>query len=447
MPAAAILAQPIPVTAPVGDTKPAGRAAATDSPSVFAEMVSTVEAGADEPAPGPSTRAPAAALHPHPTTRRLTTEAEDAPPLAAPPAVVADEASDENPAKEATASNAEVLPADVAQDAEAPAATLVPVPMQPVPALVTALQGGATSAAAAAARSVDLETPQDASESSEAADQPEAEAEALSPQLASALAAKAAPLKAAPVNASTNSQGAVSAATTAASTPSDAAQASATSDSASPTAPATPAASTPASPPAASASAPQQAGAAQTLLAEAPLQSDAPAQNLGSTAPPPASAAQPPSVVTPSVSQMSQVAMDTTVQIAAQITRKLEGRSTRFEMGLTPEGLGRVNISLDIDSGGKLTARLAFDNPLAATEMRGKADELRRELQDAGFTIANDGLEFSDRESSPGGGFDRRQGQAFAGASRINADADLTQPAPAAWMSLTLRPRGVDMKV
>ena len=152
-------------------------------------------------------------------------------------------------------------------------------------------------------------------------------------------------------------------------------------------------------------------------------------------------------VVVTHASNLAQVTVETTVQIAAQITRKLEGRSTRFEMGMTPEGLGRVDISLDIDSGGKLTARLAFDNPLAATEMRGKADELRRELQDAGFTIANDGLEFSERQSSPGGGFDRRQGRAFAGASRINADADLAQPTPAAWVSLSLTPRGVDMKV
>lgn len=172
----------------------------------------------------------------------------------------------------------------------------------------------------------------------------------------------------------------------------------------------------------------------------------APAQPV-STGPTPAAApAQTAAVFLTQASHLAQATVETTVQISAQITRKLEGRSTRFEMGLTPEGLGRVDISLDIDSGGKLTARLAFDNPLAATEMRGKADELRRELQDAGFTIANDGLEFSERQSSSHDGFDRRQGRAFAGASRLNAEADLTQPAPA-WVSLSLTPRGVDMKV
>ena len=147
------------------------------------------------------------------------------------------------------------------------------------------------------------------------------------------------------------------------------------------------------------------------------------------------------------LSHLSQATIDTTAQIAAQISKTLAGRSTRFEMGLTPEGLGRVDVSLEIDASGQLAARLAFDNPLAATELRGRVDDLRRELQDAGFTIARDGLEFAERQSSSGGGFDRRQGRAFASASRIAADADLATPTPAAWTSLSLTPRGVDLKV
>ena len=187
---------------------------------------------------------------------------------------------------------------------------------------------------------------------------------------------------------------------------------------------------------------------ASIATVEAPANAAVPTGPVAAApAPSPAVSAPPAPVIVPNASNLSQVTVETTIQIAAQITRKLEGRSTRFEMGMTPEGLGRVDISLDIDAGGKLTARLAFDNPLAATEMRGRADELRRELQDAGFTIANDGLNFSERQASSDGGFDRRQGRAFAGASRINADADMTQPNPAAWVSLSLAPRGVDMKV
>ncbi len=152
--------------------------------------------------------------------------------------------------------------------------------------------------------------------------------------------------------------------------------------------------------------------------------------------------------VSASLSTLSHTAIEATAQIAAQITRRLEGRSTRFEMALSPEGLGRVDVSLDIDADGQLSARLAFDNPLAATDLRGRADELRRQLEDAGFTLARDALDFAERDaSSSGQGFDRRQGRAFAEASRRNDDADAAIPAPAAWISLSLTPQGVDMKV
>lgn len=153
-----------------------------------------------------------------------------------------------------------------------------------------------------------------------------------------------------------------------------------------------------------------------------------------------------------SLSTTSRASVETTAQIAAQIVRKLEGRSTRFEMALTPEGLGQVDVSLDIDADGQLVARLAFDNPLAATELRGRVDELRRQLQEAGFTVADDALSFSQRDPSAGQGsaFDRRpdprNARAFGAASRLSAEADLTAT-PARWMSLTLTPDRVDMKV
>lgn len=154
------------------------------------------------------------------------------------------------------------------------------------------------------------------------------------------------------------------------------------------------------------------------------------------------------------LSTLSHATIETTAQIAAQIVRKLEGRSTRFEMALTPEGLGQVDVSLDIDADGKLAARMAFDNPLAATELRGRVDELRRQLQDAGFTVADDALSFAERDASAGqqGGsaFDRqpdpRNARAFGAASRLQAEAD-RMATPAAWIPLTLTPDRVDMKV
>jgi flagellar hook-length control protein FliK len=150
------------------------------------------------------------------------------------------------------------------------------------------------------------------------------------------------------------------------------------------------------------------------------------------------------------LSQLSRVTIEATAQIAAQILRRLEGRSTRFEMALTPDELGRVDVKLDIDSEGRLNARLAFDNPAAATDLRGRADELRRQLEDAGFHLSKDAFEFAQRDSGSSA-FDRGQdsrndpSRAFAAASRLNTEIDVDQPP--GWLKLSLSPSGVDMKV
>lgn len=162
------------------------------------------------------------------------------------------------------------------------------------------------------------------------------------------------------------------------------------------------------------------------------------------------SAATPAQTRDVSLSGLSRATIDATAQIAAQILRKLEGRSTRFEMALTPDDLGRVDVKLDIDSEGRLAARLAFDNPVAATDLRGRVDDLRRELEDAGFHLADDAFEFAERDSGSSSfdrGQDARHGQnrAFAAASRLNAEIDVAQPPR--WMALSLSPAGVDLKV
>jgi flagellar hook-length control protein FliK len=150
------------------------------------------------------------------------------------------------------------------------------------------------------------------------------------------------------------------------------------------------------------------------------------------------------------LSTLSRATIDATAQIAAQILRKLEGRSTRFEIALRPDELGRVDVKLDIDAEGRLAARLAFDNPVAATDLRGRVDDLRRQLEAAGFQLADDAFEFTERDSGSSAfdrGQDSRHGQsrAFAAAARLNADIDMAQPPQ--WLALSLSPSGVDMKV
>jgi flagellar hook-length control protein FliK len=151
------------------------------------------------------------------------------------------------------------------------------------------------------------------------------------------------------------------------------------------------------------------------------------------------------------LSTLSRATVETTAQLAAQIARRLDSRSTRFDMVLTPEDLGRVDVSLEIGKDGQLSARLAFDNPAAAADLKGRADELRRQLQDAGFQVAGDALDFSQRDPSAGGGAFERQQQRnalFAGGSRLAAQADTPiVPAPGAWINHSLTPERVDLKV
>ncbi|WP_269219482.1 flagellar hook-length control protein FliK [Brevundimonas vesicularis] len=151
------------------------------------------------------------------------------------------------------------------------------------------------------------------------------------------------------------------------------------------------------------------------------------------------------------LSTLSRATVETTAQLASQIARRLDSRSTRFDMVLTPEDLGRVDVSLEIGKDGQLSARLAFDNPAAAADLKGRADELRRQLQDAGFQVAGDALDFSQRDPSAGGGAFERQQQRnalFAGASRLAAQADTPiVPAPAAWINHSQTPDRVDLKV
>ncbi|HYD27656.1 flagellar hook-length control protein FliK [Brevundimonas sp.] len=176
----------------------------------------------------------------------------------------------------------------------------------------------------------------------------------------------------------------------------------------------------------------------------------APAESGPAGEPPPAQAEAAAPVRDHTLSTLSRATIDATAQIAAQILRKLEGRSTRFEIALKPAELGRVDVKLDIDAEGRLAARLAFDNPAAATDLRGRADELRRQLEAAGFQLADDAFEFAERDSGSSAfdrGQDARHGQnrAFAAAARLKSEIDVAQPPQ--WLALSLSPSGVDMKV
>ncbi len=84
---------------------------------------------------------------------------------------------------------------------------------------------------------------------------------------------------------------------------------------------------------------------------------------------------------------------ETVATLAAQIIKKLEGQSTRFDVELNPAGLGKVDVRIDIGAHGRISAAMMFDNPAAAADLRARASELQRMLEQAGFDMSG-GISF-----------------------------------------------------
>lgn len=143
----------------------------------------------------------------------------------------------------------------------------------------------------------------------------------------------------------------------------------------------------------------------------------------------------------------------TVADLAAQVSRRLEGRSTHFDIQLTPEGLGRVDVRVDIDAQGKLTAAMAFDNPHAANEMRGRSGELMRALEQAGFDLSG-GLSFNSPQDQRGGGQfadqaperEAWQGRAFQSALGMADEADTAAVATRLYQQRQSQ-TGVDLRI
>ncbi|HEX8233884.1 MAG TPA: flagellar hook-length control protein FliK [Caulobacteraceae bacterium] len=90
----------------------------------------------------------------------------------------------------------------------------------------------------------------------------------------------------------------------------------------------------------------------------------------------------------------------TFARLAAAIVQRLENRRTRFELELDPDGLGRVEVKVEVGPSGALTAALRCDDPAAAELLRGRAHELKAALQQAGFDLSG-GLSFTSGEREP----------------------------------------------
>ncbi|HWU81453.1 MAG TPA: flagellar hook-length control protein FliK, partial [Caulobacter sp.] len=93
---------------------------------------------------------------------------------------------------------------------------------------------------------------------------------------------------------------------------------------------------------------------------------------------------------------------ETVAALSAEIVKRADAKATRFDVTLTPDNLGKVDVRIEIGRDGALTASMKFDTVHAAQELRGKVNELRQALADAGFNVADNALSF-DVSSQNGG--------------------------------------------
>jgi flagellar hook-length control protein FliK len=72
-----------------------------------------------------------------------------------------------------------------------------------------------------------------------------------------------------------------------------------------------------------------------------------------------------------------------------------QGPASQFNLVLHPAELGGVQVRIQVDRNGQVRAALSFDNPQAAADLGARADELKAQLNQAGFDVADGGLSFS----------------------------------------------------
>ncbi|HEV7383447.1 MAG TPA: flagellar hook-length control protein FliK, partial [Phenylobacterium sp.] len=144
-------------------------------------------------------------------------------------------------------------------------------------------------------------------------------------------------------------------------------------------------------------------------------------------------------------------APQTVANLAAQIVKKLDGRTSQFDVQLDPAGLGKVDVRIAIGADGRMSAAMRFDTPQAAAELKSRSAELQQAMEQAGFDLSG-GMSFDvaggrgqggqahDQQAEPGAAF---RGRAFQTALDATADAN---PPP----QLTLRRTalaGVDIRI
>jgi flagellar hook-length control protein FliK len=144
---------------------------------------------------------------------------------------------------------------------------------------------------------------------------------------------------------------------------------------------------------------------------------------------------------------------ETVANLTAQISQKVEGHSSKFDIELNPAGLGRVSVSVEIAASGKMTAAMSFDSPQAAAELRARSSEIQRALEQVGFDLSG-GLSFDVADRGDGRGAPQQQqndetawrGRAFQ--ALLDTTGEAAETASSLALNYGRRPNtGVDVRI
>lgn len=130
-------------------------------------------------------------------------------------------------------------------------------------------------------------------------------------------------------------------------------------------------------------------------------------------------------------------------EISVAIVAQTRSGKSRFDIRLDPPELGRIEVQLNVDSGGNVSSRLIVERPETLDLLRRDAVALERALQDAGLNTGN-GMQFLLADQ----GFASRNGLIdYAVRAPPVADVDETAAPAGAYAAAAGRRGGLDITV
>jgi flagellar hook-length control protein FliK len=109
--------------------------------------------------------------------------------------------------------------------------------------------------------------------------------------------------------------------------------------------------------------------------------------------------------------------------LALNIAVKSKAGQKQFDIRLDPPELGRVDVKLSIDDGGKVQANLSAEKPHTLELLQRDRGTLERSLRDAGLDLTGGGLNFSLKgQNQQSGDGAQLRGRAFSAATAVQTD-------------------------